>query len=96
MQWQTESFGLGFDEDSSYPMNDDAVGVTVERDGQADDVDGGFVTGGVQRDGAVLTATSTHPRSGSLPAFVEHLIPRTDSADSPGRSTCRRFSATPL
>ena len=66
---EIETFGLGLDEDASYPMHGDAVGVAVERDDQADDVDGGFVTGGVQREGAVLTATPTHPRSGLLPGL---------------------------
>ena len=66
MQRKTQTFGLGFDQVPSDRMHGDAVSVTVERDEQADDLDDGVVAGGVEGEGAVLTATPTHPRLGSL------------------------------
>ena len=48
-------------------MHGDAVGVTVERDDQADDVDGGFVTGGVQCE----TTVAPSPASASVRATAK-------------------------
>jgi hypothetical protein len=44
---KSQTFGLGFDEDPSYRVHGDPIGVTVERDEQADDFDGVVVAGGV-------------------------------------------------
>lgn len=62
MQGQTEPVGLEHEQLGAHGVHGHAVGVGVERDEEAGDVEPEDLTGPVQGEGAVLAAAPAHPR----------------------------------